>query len=185
MTKVKNLKLKTTLVGKKVPNKTDGRAGRYIEDLMEQAGIAINRQATTDNPWFELKSRDLDSTSPQTVGGMTLESIKNTAWEESPIREKIQHQYRVKTKDNIVVESDLYDFSGWGAQSLLKEAYEAGRKEIINGNVNDYIYGTKFGYFERTNKDSNTWCFRINHGAMQQLEALAKSKFDDLFKVMQ
>jgi len=184
MIKVKNLKLKTSLVGERVPNKTDGLAGRYIENLLEHAGIEINRSATTDNPFFEVKSRDLDSTSPQTVGGMTLNNIKVTAWEDSSICEKIQHQYRVKTQNNVIVESEIYDFSGWAAQSLLKEAYENGRQDIINGNTNNYIYGGKFGYFERTNKDSNTWCFRINHGAMQQLEQLAKSNFNNLFEIV-
>lgn len=185
MIKVKNLKLKTSLVGKAVPDKKDGQAGRYIEDLLEDAGFIINRSATTDNPFFEVKSRDLDSTSPQTVGGMTLDNIKVTEWEDSPIYEKIQQQYRVKTQNNVVVESEVYDFSGWAAQSLLKEAYEAGRTQIIKGNTNNYIYGSKYGYFERTNKDSTTWCFRINHGAMQQLEALAKSTFDSLFEVIE
>lgn len=183
MIKTKNLKLKTSLVGQIVPDKTEGRAGRYVEDLLESAGIPINRTATTDNPMFEIKTRDLDSTSPQTVGGMTLAKIKCTAWKNSTVFEKIQQQLRVKTQNNVVVSDEMYDFSGWCVQSLLEDAYEAARKEIIIGNKNDYIYGTKYGYFERTNKKSKTWCFRVNHGAMQQLENLAKSKFDELFEV--
>jgi hypothetical protein len=183
MTKVKNLKLKTSLVGEIVPDKTDGQAGRYVEDLLESTGILINRTATTDNPFFEVKTRDLDSTSPQTVGGMTLANIKRTEWKDSTVYEKIQQQYRVKTQNNVVVSNEMYDFSGWCVQSLLEEAYEAARKEIIIGNENDYIYGTKYGYFERTNKKSKTWCFRINHEAMQTLENLAKSKFNELFEV--
>lgn len=184
MTKVKNLKLKTSLVGQTVPDKTDGQAGRYIEDLLESVGVLINRTATTDNPFFEVKTRDLDSTSPQTVGGMTLAKIKRTAWVDSTVYEKIQHQYRVKTQNNVVVSNEMIDFSGWAVQSLLEEAYEAARKEIIAGNRNDYIYGTKYGYFERTNKKSKTWCFRINHGAMQKLENLAKSNFNELFEAI-
>ncbi len=182
MIKSKNLKLKTTLVGTTVPNKTDGHAGRYIETLLEDAGIPIDRTAIMDNPYFELKSRDLDSTSPQTVGSMTLESIKTTTWEDSTIREKIQLQYRVKTRDNVIVESEMYDFSGWSAQSVLKEAYEMARQDIINGNCNDYIYGSEYGYFEKTNKESNSWCFRINNRAFKKLEAMAKSTMDELFE---
>jgi hypothetical protein len=184
MTKVKNLRLKTSLIGEIVPNKTDGEAGRYVEDLLESAGIQINRTSTVDNPLFEVKTRDLDSTSPQTVGGMTLKKIKQTAWKDSPVFEKIQQQYRVKTQNNIVVANDMYDFSGWAVQSLLEEAYEAGRTDIINGNSNDYIYGSKYGYFERTNKKSKTWCFRINHKAMQTLEAIAHSNFNELFEAV-
>lgn len=183
MIKTKNLKLKTSLVGEIVPNKTEGQAGRYVEDLLESAGITIDRTATTDNPMFEVKTRDLDSTSPQTVGGMSLAKIKRTAWKNSTVFEKIQQQFRVKTQNNIVVSNEMYDFSGWCVQSLLEEAYEAARKVIINGNENDYIYGTRYGYFERTNKKSRTWCFRINHRAMQQLENCAKSKFNELFEV--
>jgi hypothetical protein len=184
MIKVNNLRLKTSLIGEVVPDKTDGEAGRYVEDLLESAGIQINRASTIDNPFFEVKTRDLDSTSPQTIGGMTLGKIKQTAWKDSPVFEKIQQQYRVKTQNNVVVSNDMYDFSGWAVQSLLEEAYEAGRTEIINGNINDYVYGSKYGYFERTNKKSKTWCFRINHKAMQTLELLAQSKFNDLFEVV-
>ena len=79
----------------------------------------------------------------------------------------------------------MYDFSGWAVQSLLKEAYENSQKEIINGNINDYIYGNKFGYFEKSNKNSNTWCFRIRHSAMIHLEFLAKSTFNNLFEIVE
>lgn len=185
MTKVKNLKLKISLVGKTVPEKHNGEAGRYIEDLMEEQGVPIDRRATVDTPLFELKSRDIDATSPHTIGGMTLNSIKTTAWEDSPIYEKIQYQFRVKTQNKIIVENEMYDFSGWAVQSLLKEAYENSQKEIINGNINDYIYGNKFGYFEKSNKNSNTWCFRIRHSAMIHLEFLAKSTFNNLFEIVE
>lgn len=183
MTKVKNLKLKISLVGAIVPDKTDGIAGRYIENLLEDKGIQIDRYATTDNPFFELKSRDLDSSSPQTVGGMTLNDIKATSWEDSSICEKIQIQYRVKTQNNIVVHSEIYDFSGKDIQRLLKLAYENARTKIINGDTKDNIYGDRYGYFERTNKNSNTWCFRIRHKPMQELEIMAKSTFDNLFEI--
>ena len=183
MIKSKNLKLKISLVGEIVPNKWEGHAGRYIETLLQRAGIPIDRIATMDNPHFELKSRDLDSTSPQTVGSMTLASIKTTTWEDSTVCEKIQMQYRVKTRANVIVESEMYDFSGWAAQSVLKEAYEAARQDIINGNCNDYIYGGEYGYFEKTNKESNSRCFRINDGAFKKLEAMAKSTMNELFAV--
>ena len=181
MIKTKNLKLKISLVGKKVPNKWGGQAGRYIEILLQRAGVPIDRLATLDNPYFEVKSRDVDSTSPQTVGSMTLDSIKTTEWEDSTVHKKIQLQYRVKTKANVIVESEMYDFSSWGIQSVLKEAYEVARQDIINGNCNDYIYGGEYGYFEKTNKDSNSWCFRINNGAFKKLEAMANSTIGELF----
>ena len=139
MIKSKNLKLKITLVGEVVPDKWGGQAGRYIEILLQRAGIPIDQQATIDNPHFEVKSRDVSSTSPQTVGSMTLDSIKTTEWEQSTVCEKIQVQYRVRTRANVIIESEMYDFSGWAAQSVLKEAYEVARQDIINGNCNDYI----------------------------------------------
>jgi len=181
MRKVKNLKLKISLVGESVPNKTNGMAGRYIENLIEDKGIPINREATIDTPLFEVKSRDLDAVSAHTIGGMKLDDIKITSWEDSPIFKKFQQQYRVKTKDNIVVSNEIYDFSGWAAQDLLKEAYNECRKKIINGDVNNYIYGTKYGYFEKTNKNSNVWCFRIRDNSMKKLEKIAQSTINDIF----
>ena len=171
----KNLKLKANLVGTVVPDKTNGDAGRHIEDLLESFGVPIDRHAITDNPYFEVKSRDVNSTSPQTVGGMTLSKIKRTSWETSSIFEKIQIQYRVKTQNNVIIENTMYDFTGWGVQSLLKEAYENARNRIIAGDTSDCIYGNKFAYLERTNKKSRTWCLRIRDKAMKKLENISTS----------
>ena len=176
--------VKTTLVGKKVPTRFDGHAGRAIEHMLEADGFIINRRAVKDNPYFEVKSRDLDATSAQTIGSMTLDSIKITAYKDSPIYEKTQQQLRVKTQHNVIVSTELYDFSGWNTQSVLEQAYELARQRIINGDCNNYIYGGKFGYFERTNKDTNLWEFRLNDGAFRKLEAMSKSNFNKLFEAI-
>jgi hypothetical protein len=188
MIKVK--KLKTSLKGRKVSTNKNGSAGRQIENLVEQDGFIINRGKGCDlqlapDASVEIKTRDLSATSPQSVGAMKLDAIKVTPYKVSPIYDKIQQQYRVKTKDRVVVTDEIYDFSGWSVQSLIEEAYEEARKQIIAGNTSDYIYGTKWGYFERTNKKSHSWQFRLSDGAMKKLEQLSKSTFDNIFEIAQ
>lgn len=187
---IKVNKLKTSLKGRKVASNKNGTAGRQVEYILEQDGFVVNRGkgcdlelAPTAN--VEIKTRDLSATSPQSVGAMRLADIKATPYKSSLIYEKIQQQYRVKTKDRIVVADEVYDFSGWSVQSLIEEAYEEARKQIIAGNSSDYIYGTKWGYFERTNKKSQSWQFRLSDGAMKKLEQLSKSTFDNLFEIKQ
>ena len=177
--------VKTTVVGKSVPTRFAGHAGRAIEFMIEQDGFAINRRAVKDNPYFELKSRDLDAVSAQTIGSMTLEAIKNTKYEDSPIYEKTQQQLRVKTQNNVIVESKLYDFSSWHIQSVIKEAYDLARHRIINGVCKNYIYGSQFGFFEKTKKDSNVWDFRLTDSAFKKVEAMATSTFTKLFEVVE
>lgn len=181
---IKNLKLKLNLIGREVPDKTFGAAGRKIEDMIESEGFIINRQATLDNPLFEVKSRDLDcKSSAQTVGSMQLADIKDTEWEDTPIFQKIQLQFRVKTQNNIIVSHDLYDFRPQLIQNLLKESYNNARQKIRN-NVAfaDYIGGGNYGHFERKNgSNSESWDFRIKDAYFKKLENMATSTFSDLF----
>ena len=115
---------------------------------------------------------------------MTLDDIKVTDYEDSAIFKKFQQQYRVKTEDGVIVEEHMYDFSGWFAQSLIKEAYETARKAVINGACGDYIPGGPYGYFERTNKNSKTsYNYRLSDTAMKKMEAMANSTLNKLFEI--
>jgi hypothetical protein len=187
---IKNLKLKINLIGREVPDKRFGAAGRAIEYMIEAEGFSINRQATLDNPFFEVKSRDLDcKSSAQTIGSMLLTNVIRTEWEDTTLFQKIQIQFRVKTRNNIIVSHSLYDFRPNGIQNLLKGSYNLARRKIINfaasnvpSNVAfpDYIGGGDYGYFERKN-GSDSWDFRIRDINFKKLEGMAKSTFFNLF----
>ena len=70
--KAKVISLKAKLVGESVPPKTHGAAGRDIENQLRAQGFPISNQPGPDLPsvGLEVKSRDIDSTSAQSVGTM-------------------------------------------------------------------------------------------------------------------
>jgi hypothetical protein len=183
MAKIKQVK---HLVGQSVPPKTNGAAGREIEEIMVAHGWPMDRHGQgIDVPayGFEVKSRDLDSTSAQSIGKMLAEDIKITPYSKSPIHDKVQQQLRVKTQDQVIVSADMYDFSNPYIQQRIEESYESARAKIIAGDDSNYISGGTYGYFERTNpKTSRSYDFRLTDSAMQKLENMATSTFKDLFK---
>lgn len=183
MAKIKQVK---NLVGQPVPPKTHGAAGRAIEKMMEAQGWPMDRHGQgVDVPayGFEVKSRDIGSTSAQNIGKMLPEDIKVTPYSKSPVHDKVQQQLRVKTQDQVIVSADMYDFTNPFIQQKLEESYEAGRAKIIAGDDSNYIYGGPYGIFERTSPEtSRSYEFRLTDSAMQKLENMATSTFKDLFE---
>jgi hypothetical protein len=110
--KAKVISLKAKLVGETVPPKTHGAAGRDIENQLRAQGFPLSNQSGPDLPTvgLEVKSRDIDSTSAQSIGTMLPEDIIRTPYPESVICEKLQQQYRVKHKDQVIVSAEVYDF---------------------------------------------------------------------------
>jgi hypothetical protein len=183
MAKIKQVK---HLVGRTVPPKTNGAAGRAIEEMMEAHGWPMDRHSQgIDVPahGFEVKSRDLDSTSAQSIGKMLSEDIKVTPFSKSPVHDKIQQQLRVKTQGQVIVSADMYDFTNPYIQQKIEESYEAARAKIIAGDDSNYVSGGTYGYFERTNpKTSRSYDFRLTDSAMKKLENMATSTFGNLYK---
>lgn len=189
--KVTEIKFLNTLIGRKLPTNQFGYAGREFENMLERDyGVKVNRGAGADSLLFgiEFKTRDLDATSPQTIATMTVKQIKATPYRQSAIFKKFQQQLRIKTKDNTIVEADLYDFTPDQIQEVIERAYEHARAQLI---ANDTLIRTAsgsegigyWGYFEATNKSSSdSRSFRINPNAMDDYEAMARSTFKNLFE---
>ena len=179
--------IKTDFVGTTLPMDHSIR-GQVFEEVLAQKGNPVSKGEGCDYPrhGLEVKTKDVDSTSANSVGTMTWENIKVTPWDMSPIAEKIKQQYRVKVKKGIIINTKIYDFSPDFIQDKLREAYETARAKIIKGDKSNYIAGTKFGYFERKKgkggKETNSWAFRIPVGAMDTLESMAKSNYNTLFE---
>jgi hypothetical protein len=183
---IKVTALNVDLVGQVVPSKNEG-AGQVIEQLLIEKGIPIDtRKAGADIVYpgyspIEVKSRDVDSVSAADVCKMSPDYIKNTPYEDSILCEKMQQQFRVKTKNKIIVSNSMYDFSPPFIQEKLKEAYEICRTKLIAGNDSGYIYGTKWGYLEKNVKGSESYAFRISKGALIEYEGMGKSMFSTLY----
>jgi len=182
--RVKVFKLAENLIGQTLPTNHGGHAGRALEKLLETMGIEINRGQGCDWKVYgvEFKTRDINATSPQTVATMSPKDIKNTAYEHSVISEKFQQQLRVYTKNNVIIDARMYDFSAPYIQSLVKSAYDHARAQLIIGTDDDYVYGGEYGYFERTNPRSKSYSFRIHVGAFEKLERMACSNYNNLFE---
>ena len=188
MIKVKQLK-KDNLVGKTVPTNKNGHAGRAIEDLLEGQGYKINRQGAVPDMQglnVEVKTRDLNATSPQTIGTMLLDDIKITPYPVSSIAGKLKQQLRVKTKDRVVVESRIWDFSDLYIQSLIETSYEIARQKIIAGCQDKYIPGGDYGYFEKCTNSNNSYAWRMSQSMMDKLETMSgnSSTFNTHFEAV-
>jgi hypothetical protein len=184
--KLKVVRLKTNLVGQMVPSKLGGQAGKSIELKLIEQGFDIDQQtsgADIKQLGLEVKSRDIDSISPQSIGSMTPEDICAKSYDQTNICEKIQQQFRVKTKDQKIISAEVYDFSSPAIQERIRESYEIARQKIINGNDSSYIAGGPYGYFERTVAGSRSYEFRLRDTAMKKLETISKSTFNKFIEL--
>ena len=181
--KAKLTGLKTNLVGKSTPETKNGHAGRYVEQELIKQGFELDTHGIIDIPKLdvEVKTRDVDATSAQTVGSMTPEDIKHTPYRQSNIFKKFQKQFRVHIKDNVIVDAKLVDFEWNEIQNRVESSYEAARQRIVNGETKDYVPGGKYGYFERTVAGSESYDFRIRDKYMKQLESMSRSTAKNLF----
>ena len=160
-----------------------GNIGRHVESVMKSLGYNVDRRAVVDMGYIgvEIKTRKIHSTSPHTVGKMSMEDIINTPWDLSPLREKIQVQFRVEYDDvkNIIVEARVWDFDVHEIQNSLKTSYESSRKIFSKRKLDSsctYIRGKDLGvlsdaYFENTT-DTAHWDFRIPHETMERYKKI-------------
>lgn len=186
MVKIKKLKLADSLIGMHVPPSENGHAGRAVENILESMGMPINRKHGPDVlQWqLEIKTRDLDATSPQTIADMTLDEIVATPYEQSHVCEKFQQQLRVYIKDNVIVKAQVYDFSQDHVQRKIKDAYENGRAQLTkNSNLTaTSSRGHYFGYFEKS-ANKNTYSFRMSARNYTGMENMSTSTFAQLIEL--
>jgi hypothetical protein len=195
MARINLTKIKRHLVGMVVPKQLHGNIGQIVEQEIEKMGYVINKRKGTDLNGIEVKTRGVDASSAQTVAKMSKTTIIKTPFSKSIVKEKSQHQLRVKhkvnplTDDNIIVSADEVDFTDKEIQQELKESYEKGRKVIAQYVKKDidppnYIRPDDCScYWERTDKKSSTWEFRIPPSTMARFENIAKVNDNPLFVV--
>ena len=191
---IKKLKIDDILIGRAVPkqasgNGSHGNIGEYVENILNSNGYPVNKGIGCDidigGVKVEVKTRNIDSDAPHTVGSMSREDICNTPYEESNICKKLQQQYRVYFKDGdpgFIVDARVRQFTDSSIQSRLKKSYEEARKIFIDGlgkrsKPYDTIKGFDGcdGYFEKTKKGTS-WVFRIPHTAMKDFESIDSNR---------
>ena len=185
------MSLKTKTLKNAIPKNTQiptdiENVGYWVEDCLEENGYNINRAAGVDLPDYnvEVKTRCVDSNSAHTVGRMTTENIINTPYTQSPVKDKIQQQYRVEYDSwGRLVSNEIYDFSEDWIQDMIEQSYESGRQEISQGMAgknNTKTYG--IGIFQR-DKDKEQWQYRITEAGMKKIKNMSKQKsFKKLFE---
>jgi len=182
--RVKKIKLVDQLIGKTLPTNQNGHAGRMVEHLLEDLGLTINRGHGCDLELLgvEVKTRDIDATSPQTIADMRPDEIIKTQYRDSHVYEKFQQQLRIYTKDNIIISADIFDFSKPSIQELVEEAYNHAREQIrVNPDLIRTEYTGFYGYFERTEHKTGL-SFRLSSADMTTLENMSQSTFHQIFE---
>jgi hypothetical protein len=190
--KIKTLKITEQLIGKTLPPTFGGASGRGLEALMISLGIPLQNGVGADWKLFglEVKSRDLEATSPQTIGTILPENMVVTDWPNSLVAEKFQQQFRVHTRDNVIVSAKVYDFSPNFIQEKVSKAWDILRDCVeleLRAQATDpthelplYIPGTRYGYLERK-ENIRSYHFRMSSAAMEELEGMALSTLNSLF----
>jgi hypothetical protein len=178
---IKIKKLKASFKGIKLPNIVT--AGRDFEKELANRGNPVDPGQCADYPEIELevKTKSTESKSANVIGTMSRTDIINTAYSDSSICKKMQQQLRVETEDGVIVEEDIFDFSPDFIQDLIKEAYEIGQILLNVKSPPNYINCTRYGYFEKRRHTEDSYMYRINVGAMKELEQMAKSTFNNIF----
>lgn len=185
MIKVKKFKLAENLIGQVVPNSANGHAGRYVERLLVEMGVPINfgHGPDIEEIGLEVKTRDLDATSPQTIADMNPEDIISTDYKDSHVYKKFQQQLRVYIRDNVIVSAEVYDFSAPPVQELVERAYNHAKAQLVkNPELTRTAYKNEYGYFERVSTHRKSLSFRLSNDDMATLEGMARSEYKNLFE---
>lgn len=185
------------LIGREVPEQEHGNVGMLVEKWLIGLGYNILPGPVTDLADIEVKTRDKNATSAQTIGSMSITNIIATGYHDSSVKAKFQHQFRVKysysdfLNKTVIVSAEEYDFSDDSIQAEVKIAYEHGRAKlaafkalgISTEDIPHYISGDGHcGYWERTVRTSTCWEFRMRSSTMERFELMAKASESSLFE---
>jgi len=192
-TKAKKMQAKVTKLNKAIDPghiipliQSYGNIGRYVENYLASQGYKINKGFGIDlvGLKLEIKTRDINATSAQTVTSLSLSNLLKYDWQRGPARHKITRQYRVlykqlDSKSSIVVESGVFDFTKSGIPSILKSDFDINRRYFIDyvekhGEYPKYVnQGSGWLFLERTT-ENEVWQVRITNRNMNKLEAMTK-----------
>jgi hypothetical protein len=176
-------KIKTVtagLVGTKV-SKDHAVRGTEIHEIIAKSNPSMNHGKGADFPKFdaELKTKDSSSRSAYGIASMSIDDIKNIDYNSSVVKEKLQQQIHVSVNNGTISGIAVYDFRPQWIQDKIEEAYENARALINHGNCENYIYGSKYGYFEKRHNRKTQYQFRITVGAMDNIKKMSTSQVNN------
>lgn len=161
------------------PSVPDGANGYLVEDILESYGFPINRNATTDLPGIEVKTKLVGNGCSWTVGRMTYLDITRNSWLTASVRKKIQRQYQVlyaknpTTLEHKVVKARVVDFTHPTVQREIQAAYDSCRKQLIAIGPSNHqtVKSGDFCFEYRPNKKGGgeSYSFRITSNGMKKL----------------
>ncbi len=170
-----------------------GSVGLWLEDEVEQFGFPVDRKTSKCDTMIhkcsvELKARCIEASSPQQIGSMSGPSIILTPWECSPLKDKIQIQFRVMWSKitGRVVSAKIVDFTSKELQEQLRLSYEncraiiAARQRamLLDNTITllDYVrVPGDIAYFEI--KGTSSYLMRIDDAVMRGITS-PKNQFD-------
>jgi hypothetical protein len=193
--KIKSLKVNLSEVDFVDPSKVnDGTNGKILEQAMIKQGFPVDTQGTVDLPGIEVKSRKATTNCMHTVGTMTYDDIINTPWDQIPLKNKLQKQYRVtidkdETTDTINAIGKVVDLTDPEIQERFKKAYEKNRAVLIaQGKIHKgqtITAGGQYGALEHKPGKSGkgkSYAIRIPNSGMKKVLNIANSTYSDLFE---
>lgn len=192
------------LIGKVVPNKTNGEAGRKVEQYIKELGVPFNQGLGEDIVFcgWEVRTREIGSQSAITFASITLDSIIKTEYKNSNVHRKMKKILFISTQNNIIVKVDLHDLTPDHIQEKIEESYNRGKEQIIEFENNNplvhlsrkdepdnrthYLNITNYkkpynGYFENSNERPKTYKFRMTESGYINLVA-GSNQFDNLME---
>jgi len=163
-----------------------GNIGRWVENYLALQGYKINKGFGIDllGLNLEIKTRDVNATSAQTITSLSLPNLVNYDWNRGPAKHKIARQYRVLYKQldagsSIVVESGVFDFTKSGIPQILRYDFDVNRRYFIDyleehGEYPKYVNkGSGWLFLERTT-EREFWQVRLTNSNMNKLENMTK-----------
>lgn len=189
--KIKSLKVDLTKVPFKNPLKVnDGTNGKILEQAMKKQGFPIDSNGTVDLPTIdiEIKTRSAHTNCHHTMGTMTYDDILITPWNQTPLKQKLQKQYRVTIWDENTAAGKVVDLSHPEIQKHIEEAYEICRAELKSqGKIyrGQTISGGQYGVLEHKpgkNGTGKSFALRIPNSGMKKILGTANMLGTGLFE---
>lgn len=185
MTKRMNTNIQVNLP---VDNKRDsGMIGKHVHAEIGKV-IPLNggRGPDIDGLGIEIKTRQTHSKADQTQCSMSRKAIIETPYADSPFRDKMQKQLRVKVNSAIGVKAEerIYDMTDDDIQKPLEEDYEHCRRAITNGAQDVRSAPNGLVTVEKIKKRKDRFKIRITDKGMKTIENRSlrdKTAWDSMF----
>ncbi len=158
-------------------NTNHAAVGKKLESIIEESGLPVNKGKGPDVYNYEVKTNKKYTKSATSMCRSTTNEIKNTPYDQSVFKSKLQQQGIVEYDEytGVVTDSGSYDMSDNDTQHCLKDAYETIREKMHTITDEKYINGGDV-IAERRKITHNSWQLRIPKKSMTKIKDHVRSK---------